>query len=352
MANVIIQSVRHRQANPNTVYHALYGHYFLGISKQDLAKIYGKSLATVYNWFSRYEKDGLYRRKQRKQTYKKFSSDMRVWLVELYGKEPLLFLDEAKHRFELQFHVNISVSSVCTILHDAGLSWKVIERRAIQIRDEEIVRFTRELLAIPWDLFNLIFLDEVAFDNRDMLRRKGYGVIGQKVVYRGEFCRKPRESFLCFLGVNGILESFRTEGTFNRKKFFECCRTFALQHRQVQCYPGFHSVWIMDGARIHCDANIIRYLRSIGIVPLFLPAYCPFFNPIEVVFGQVKQYLRRIHREGDSIRMDVCEAINHFRLYPCYKLFQHCGYLPGGTFLPEKALEHNPKEISFNVIPE
>lgn len=108
----------------------------------------------------------------------------------------------------------------------------------------------------------------------------------------------------------------------------------------------------MDGARIHCDANIIRYLRSIGIIPIFLPAYCPFFNPIEVIFGKVKQYLKRIHREGDPVRLDVCEAVNHFRLYSCYKLFQHCGYFPGGTFLPEKALEQNQKEFHFNIIPE
>lgn len=157
MSNVIIQNIRHRHANPNTVYHALYGHYFLGISKQNLATIYGKSLSTIYSWFTKYEKDGLFRRKQRKQVYKKYGTDMRTWLVDLYRKEPMLFLDEAKHKFQLHFRVSISVSSVCAIFHEAGLSWKVIERRAIQIRYEEIVRFTRELLAIPWDLFNLIF---------------------------------------------------------------------------------------------------------------------------------------------------------------------------------------------------
>lgn len=78
----------------------------------------------------------------------------------------------------------------------------------------------RELLAIQWDIYNLVFLDEVSFDNQDMLRRKGYGVIGQKIIYRGEFCRKPRVSCLCFLGVNGMLDTFTTDGTFTRIKFF------------------------------------------------------------------------------------------------------------------------------------
>jgi len=35
------------------------------------------------------------------------------------------------------------------------------------------------------------------------------------------------------------------------------------------------------GAKIHCHPAIIRYLRSVGIIPIFLPPYTPFFNPIQ-----------------------------------------------------------------------
>lgn len=349
MANIIIQTIRHQHASPNTVYHALYGYYFLGIPKKELARIYGKSESTIGYWITKYEENGVYKRKQRKLVYKKFSATMREWLVDLYRREPVLFLDEARQKFYKRFFIAISVSSICLILHGAGMTWKCIERRAMQIRDDEITRFVRELLSVPWDLSNLVFLDEVSFDNRDMLRRKGYGIVGQKILYRGEFCRKPRVSFLCFLGVGGMLDSFWTDGTFNRRNFFECCRKFALTNREVQKYPGFYSVWILDGARIHCDMNIIRYLRSIGIIPIFLPPYCPFFNPIEIVFGLVKRDLKKQHVEGSPILPDVCETIARFRIYPCSKIFGHCGYLPGGTFLPEKGLQHDVKTLGFSI---
>ncbi|XP_021703794.1 uncharacterized protein LOC110677193 [Aedes aegypti] len=352
MTNVVLHAVQRLQANTNTVYHALYGHYYLGISKKDLAKIYGKSQSTIYSWFRKFEKEGVYQRKKRAQVYKMFRVEMRIWLVQLYQKHPLLFLDEAKERSQKQFKINISVSSICSILHEAGLSWKTVERRAMQIREEEIVRFMRELLAIPWDIYNLVFLDEVSFDNRDMLRWKGYGVVGQKVIYSGEFCRRPRLSFLCFLGVEGIIDSFWTDGTFNRVKFFECCREFALRNPKVRQYPGCYSVWILDGAKIHCDANIIRYLRSIGIIPIFLPAYCPFFNPIEIVFGFVKKHLQRRHQENTPIMGDVCDAMSFFKQYSCQKLFAHCGYFPGGHFYPEKGLQQNPSDLGLSVIPE
>lgn len=119
------------------------------------------------------------------------------------------------------------------ILHDAGLTWKVLERRALQINQDDILRFCKELMSFPWLIQNLVFLDEVSFDNRDMLRKKGFGFKGQKLFYRGEFCRKPRVSLLCFIGVNGLLDTFSTEGTFDRLKFVECCKEFALRNPQV-----------------------------------------------------------------------------------------------------------------------
>lgn len=352
MSNLIIQNVRQRHASENTVYHALYGHYFLGMRRKDIAKIYGKSLSTICEWFKRFETDGFFHRKKREQIFKKFGIHMRQWLVDLYCKEPVLFLDEAKIRFQSHFHTTISVSSICAILHESGLSWKTIERRAIQIREDEIVRFMREMLAIPWDLFNLVFLDEVSFNNKDMLRRKGYGVVGRKIIYRGEFCRKPRVSFLCFLGMNGVLDSFYTEGTFNRRKFFSCCKDFALNNPNVQRYPGHNSVWIMDGARIHCDPSIIRFLRSIGIIPIFLPAYCPFFNPIEIIFGRIKGDLKRHHIEHKAPLTEVCESLNRFKSFSCSKIFNHCGYFAGGTFLPEKGLSQDPKYMDFHISPK
>ncbi|KAG6944723.1 hypothetical protein JG688_00016942 [Phytophthora aleatoria] len=104
-----------------------------------------------------------------------------------------------------------------------------------------------------------------------MIRKRGYSLRGQTIAIRGDFQRKPKV-------------------TFDRVQFFTCCRDFAYTARgHVRQYPGSNSVWIMDGASIHRDPKIIHFVRSIGIVPIFLPAYCPFVNPIEFMFGYIKQ---------------------------------------------------------------
>lgn len=46
----------------------------------------------------------------------------------------------------------------------------------------------------------------------------------------------------------------------------------------------------------------------------------------------------------------ICDAINHLRVYPVTKLFEHCGYLPGGTFMPEKGLQpQNLSNLDLNI---
>ena len=154
----------------------------------------------------------------------KISDAAREWLVRLYQRFPILYLDEAKEQFENFHGISISRSSISLVLRNANMSWKVLERRAIQLNVASVVRFARELTEFPWILDNLVFLDEVSFDNRDMLRKRGWydlgelisycnrGVKGKSVIYRGEFTRKPRVSLLCFIGRYGLLETFHTEG--------------------------------------------------------------------------------------------------------------------------------------------
>lgn len=268
-------AVTSQHASANTVMHCLYGYYMLGIKKAKLAVIYRKDPKTIANWITRSEERGNAQRLATKQKLRKFSKEQQQWVIKYFQERPLSFLDEAKSAFEAQHGLSISVTSVWAIVHSAGLTWKTVERRAIHIKESDIFRFVRELSAINWSQQNVVFLDEVSFDNREMLRKRGYALKGTKLLFRGEFTRKPRVSLLCFIGAGGLLSYYDTEGTFDRAQFVENCDSFA-RGGKVQMYPGRNSVWIMDGAAIHTDPEIVHHLRSLGIVPIFLPAYCPF----------------------------------------------------------------------------
>lgn len=336
-----------KHATSEVKYHALYGYYHLGLTKTKLGKIYKKDVTTITNWISRYEEKGSVDRKSTVRKPSKFDEEKKKWLLDLYYGNPILYLDEAKQKFELNFGVSISASYICKVLHDNNMSWKTLEVRAMQIRDSEVERFFYELEAIDWGYSNLVFLDEVAMDNRGLLRRKGYGIIGKKLIFRGEYIRRPRLSFLCFLGQTGILDTYKTEGTFTRLKFFECCKEFALGGT-CQTYPGKFSVWILDGAKIHCHPSIIRYLRSLGILPIFLPPYTPFFNPIEVIFGIIKGHLkRRFGANSNDMELKINEEFARMKNFSCTKIFKKCGYVLSGKFDPSVAYKQDLSLFDF-----
>lgn len=340
-ANIILNEVQ-RHANKNTRCHALYDYYFLKLNRSQLAKIYRKSFPTISDWIQKFEKNSIVgRKKDIAIVYRKFGHEKRQWLVDLFKEMPILYLNEAQVKFLKKFGHSISASSVSLILHEAGLSWKVIERRAIQIKLKDVLRFCNEMSMISWSWESLVFLDEVSFNGRDMIRKHGYGARGQPLVYRGEFNRTARTSLLVFIGVNGLMESFETSGTFTRKKFVHYCRQFALENNDVRAYPGQCSVWLLDGAKIHCSDKLVYYLRSLGILPIFLPAYTPMLNPIEYVFGMIKATLKKHYRENSNTDKNIllCEIINTFTKMYMGPLFQHCGYHSSGRFDPSEVLK-------------
>ncbi|OWZ04489.1 Serine/threonine-protein kinase [Phytophthora megakarya] len=82
-----------------------------------------------------------------------------------------------------------------------------------------------------------------------------------------------------------------------------------IRGKTVHQYPGRGSVWILDGAKIHCHPDIVYYLRSLGIISIFLPCYCPFYNPIDKhssgstwrVRSKIKPYSLQMCSSGSKI---------------------------------------------------
>jgi transposase len=329
--------VARQHADPCTVLHCLYAYYVVGASRKELAVLYKKTNRTIGNWIRVYESTGTYER-VKTPSDPKYTHAQRQWFLEFYAAQPLAYIDEARAAFRRAHSITISKTTVWRIIHEHGLTWKVLERRAFQINEADIFRFIRELEIIDWCHQNLVFLDEVSFDNRGMIRKRGYAPRGKKLAIRGGFRRLPRISILAFLGVNGLLDFYDTDGTFDRIKFFTCCRKFAYAERNgVQQYLGKNSVWILDGATIHRDAEIVHFFRSVGVTPIFLPAYCPFFNPIEFLFGYVKRAFQRYYDErrvGSNLLPFVTETLLRFENFNMARVFAHCGWQVGGCFDP------------------
>ncbi|OWZ18126.1 Transposase [Phytophthora megakarya] len=124
-----------------------------------------------------------------------------------------------------------------------------------------------------------------------------------------------------------------TRGTFTRLKFHRAFVSSVLRH--LNHWPFPKSIVVLDNARIHMYSELEAAIHSCSAVLLFLPPYCPLFNPIVVLFGQLKRWQARHANLAFGL---YPEKVLEVAMRACTRqepsggttLFRHCGYGNGG----------------------
>ena len=99
-------------------------------------------------------------------------------------------------------------------------------------------------------------------------------------------------------------------------------------------YPLPNSVLVIDNASIHKVAGVREMVEERGARLLYLPAYSPDFNPIELAFSTIKTWLRtnrdRMNRELESEHGSafniLWEAVHSVTAEQAKGWYKHCGY--------------------------
>ena len=104
--------------------------------------------------------------------------------------------------------------------------------------------------------------------------------------------RGKRHSAIGIMTTEGVEDVFITDESVDGEVFLFFVRNHLLPI--VQSFDGYNakSVVVMDNASIHHIDSVVAHINSVGALVRFLPPYSLDFNPIESVFGEVKQYLQ------------------------------------------------------------
>lgn len=89
--------------------------------------------------------------------------------------------------------------------------------------------------------------------------------------------------------------------------------------------PG--DVVILDNVGFHKSERAEELIKAKGAWLLFLPAYSPDLNPIEMAFSKLKALLRkRAARTFDAITQALGEIVSFFSVTECRNFFKAAGY--------------------------
>lgn len=96
--------------------------------------------------------------------------------------------------------------------------------------------------------------------------------------------------------------------------------------------PG--QVVVLDNLGAHRATAVRAAVEARGASLLYLPAYSPDFNPIELVFGTLKTALRQTGaRTREALEAAIRTALDAITPAQARAYFTHCGYpLPDQPF--------------------
>lgn len=256
-----------------------------------------------------------------------------VAFVSKYVTEhPCFYIEELQEALKQRFGYNVQGISATSILRllrfDLGLSRKVLERRAREAVPEVIECFMKKMQ--KWYSYpeQLVFLDETSKNGLDAMRRYAWSAKGERAIVKAPFARGNRVSIFAACDSSGFIAWRTTRGTFTRLKFHRAFVSCVL--KKLNPWPLPHSIVVLDNARIHMYAELEAAVHSVGAVLLFLPPYCPQFNLIEVLFGQLKRWLARHANLAFGL---YPEKVLEIAMPACTRkdneggvgLFRHCG---------------------------
>jgi len=236
--------------------------------------------------------------------HRKLSRSDVEYLLNILDYGPDVFLDELQEELELQ-GIQISLASLCRYLDRNGITHKRLSKIARQRDYLRRAEFRDEVS--QYDPTQLVSVNEAAVDSRNMNRDFGWSYSGRKARVVCAYERGTRYSVLPAISYDGVLHANIVEGSFNAITFRQFIR--GLLDR-MNPFPGPNSVILLDNASIHHSRETLDMITDQGMRYCFLPPYSPDYQPIEEMFHQLKQWIRRNYRDGRAA-MDCIRGPNH-----------------------------------------
>jgi transposase len=168
----------------------------------------------------------------------------------------------------------------------------------------------------------LVFIDETS-TNTKMVRLRGRCLRGRRLKAKAPFGHWKTQTFIAGLRCSGLTAPFVVDQPMNR-------RIFEI-YVDTQLAPTLSKgdVVILDNLAAHKSPAAEKAIKERGAWILFLPAYSPDLNPIEMAFSKLKAHLRaRAVRTVDALWRAIGDICDLFDPQECRNFFKAAGYDP------------------------
>lgn len=154
-----------------------------------------------------------------------------------------------------------------------------------------------------------------------MTRLRGRAPKGERVHARAPHGHWRTMTMMSSIRLDGSTACMTLEGTTDTDSF----RAYVQAIPAPALRPG--DIVVMDNLSPHKSDPTLALIRHAGAEVLFLPAYSPDLNPIEMMWSKVKNFLRAAEaRTPEQLLAAIGQALAQITPQDALNWFAHCGY--------------------------
>lgn len=166
----------------------------------------------------------------------------------------------------------------------------------------------------------MVFLDETSTQTT-LTRSRGRAPRGERVI--GSVPRNHGENITCLvaMGPTGMHAPCVFEGAVTTEVFLQWLRRWL----RPTLRPG--TTVVLDNLSVHRHADVRTAIEVAGCHLVYLPAYSPDYNPIELAFSKLKAHLRSIGaRTFDPLLDAIGSGLDRITTGDIAGFYRHCGF--------------------------
>lgn len=154
-----------------------------------------------------------------------------------------------------------------------------------------------------------------------MTRLRGRAPRGQRALGTCPAARWQTTTMMASLRLDGSTACMALEGSTDIQSFSTYIQAVLVPQLQAG------DIVVMDNLAAHKAECIQRLVSAAGAQVLYLPAYSPDLNPIEMMWSKVKNLLRSLEaRNPEELITAIGQALARVTSRDAINWFAHCGY--------------------------
>jgi transposase len=195
-------------------------------------------------------------------------------------------------------------------------------------RMEKIKKFIKDFKFL-YPTYPILFLDECSFHLNEAPRR-GYSLKGSRAVsFRPGNKGSNITLILCIQIVKkqGVFVYELIKGGLETQNFNDFLSRLKVPEGK-ECYLFMDNLPVHRASQSCINLNLLpikELLKSKRIIPIYLPAYTPQLNPVELCFNFLRQYIEKHQpRTIEELSYFMAKAMEELNKQDLRKYLKHC----------------------------